>query len=267
MSRKHGTDTPQKAAGTALLILFILGFFLSAALFFGRWQEYARGRDAYNQLAETAAVPDVPPEPKQEPEPVRKSVPVQVDFDALKAVNEDVIGWLYCEGTEINYPVLQGEDDNEYLRTLYNGEHNVAGSLFLDQRCRRDFSDPHPIIYGHRMKDGKMFGALHHYVEPDFCEAHPLFYLLTPEQNYKIHVFSGYVTPADGPAYQVEFSNREDWESYLEMIQKESQVETDLAPQPDQQVITFSTCNYEFKDARFVLHGIVEPMQRDILDS
>lgn len=252
MSKRSGSTTAHSAASTALLILFVMGFFLSAAVFAGRWREYAQGREAYDDLAQTAAVP--------KPESEVETIPIQVDFDALKAVNEDVIGWLYCEGTKINYPVLQGEDDSEYLRKLYNGQQNIAGSLFLDQRCSRDFSDRHPIIYGHRLKNGKMFGALHHYLQPGFYEEHPLFYLLTPEQTYKIHVFSGYTTPADGPAYQVEFSDEEDWTAYLENIQTESQVETGLKPRADQRVITFSTCNYDFKDARFVLHGIMEPM-------
>lgn len=258
MGNKPGRTTVRRAAGTALLALFVLGFLLSAALFFGRWREYAQGRDAYKELAQTTSMPE--PETRREVETEVETIPVRVDLDALKAVNEDVIGWLYCEGTEINYPVLQGEDDNEYLRKLYDGRRNIAGSLFLDQRCSRELRDPHFIIYGHRLKDGKMFGGLHYYAEPGFYEEHPLFYFLTPEQNYKIHVFSGYVTRADGPAYQVEFADEADWERYLAEIQADSRFQSGLTPRPDQQIVTFSTCNYDFEDARFVLHGIVEPI-------
>lgn len=253
MRNKKNGSSVYKMGSTVLLVLFSLGFLLSVAVFFGRWREYAQGREAYDALAQTATVPDLEPEPE--------ALPIQVDFDALRAVNEDVIGWLYCEGTKINYPVLQGEDDNEYLRTLYDGRYNIAGSLFLDQQCSRDLRDPHPIIYGHRLENGKMFGGLHYYAQPGFYEEHPLFYYLTPEQNYKIHVFSGYTTPADGPAYQVSFSDEEDWKDYLAEIQAESQFRSEVVPEPDQQVMTFSTCNYDFEDARYVLHGVMEPLE------
>lgn len=93
------------------------------------------------------------------PMPVETS-PISVDFDTLKEANEDVIGWLYCEDTPINYPVLQSDDNSYYLRRLVNGEWNVAGSLFMDYRNNLSNNDWNTVIYGHNMKNDSMFGTL-----------------------------------------------------------------------------------------------------------
>ena len=78
--------------------------------------------------------------------------PISVDFEALQGENPDIIGWLYCEGTPINYPIVQSEDNSYYLRRLTDGSYNANGTLFLDYRCARDFTDFNCVVYGHRMK-------------------------------------------------------------------------------------------------------------------
>ncbi|MBQ2317445.1 MAG: class B sortase, partial [Lachnospiraceae bacterium] len=76
-----------------------------------------------------------------------------VDFAGLKQTNSDVIGWLYLDGSDvISYPILQGEDDNEYLHKDLLGQELKAGSIFLESGNASDFSDYHTIIYGHNMR-------------------------------------------------------------------------------------------------------------------
>ena len=93
-------------------------------------------------------------------------------FQELKAMNPDVCGWLTLDHTKIDYPVVQGTDNFEYLEKDVLGNPSVAGSIFLDYRNERDFSDSKNIIYGHNMKDGSMFHVLRNYQDIDFFQEH-----------------------------------------------------------------------------------------------
>ena len=85
--------------------------------------------------------------------PVSETAPITVDFERLQEENKDIIAWLYCPDTEINYPVVQSKDNEYYLRRLLDGTWNIAGTLFMDYRNAADCSDLHTIIYGHNMKN------------------------------------------------------------------------------------------------------------------
>ena len=113
--------------------------------------------------AETAP-PELPTEP-----PVLYPA---VDFDGLHQTNADVIGWIYIEDTNINYPIVQGTDNKYYVDHMVDGTKNGAGSIFMDYRNALDFSDPNTVIYGHNMKNKTMFAHITEYKDPEFFEAH-----------------------------------------------------------------------------------------------
>ena len=123
--------------------------------------------------------------------------PIRVDFDALREKNDDVVAWIYCPDTPINYPVVQAADNEAYLHRLLDGSKNSAGTLFMDFRNSSDFSDWNSVIYGHNMKNGSMFGTLMDYKTQSYFDAHPKVFLLTPEQDYVVKIVAGFVTPAD----------------------------------------------------------------------
>ena len=195
----------------------------------------------------------VPEESEEQPEPVLP----QVDFDALRAINPDVVGWIIIDGTNINYPVAQGRDNRYYLRHLFTGEYNASGCIFLDSRDARDFSDQHSILYGHHMGNGTMFNGLMDYKEQAFYNAHPTALLLTLAENYEIKFFSGYVANVRADAWQVEFQADEDFSGWLYAVKAKSLFHSDVESGPLDRILTLSTCSYEFENARFVLHGIL----------
>ena len=84
---------------------------------------------------------------------VQETAPIIVDFEVLQTENKDIIAWLHCPDTKINYPVAQSEDNSYYLRRLLDGSWNTAGTIFMDYRNSADFSDRHTVIYGHNMKN------------------------------------------------------------------------------------------------------------------
>lgn len=103
-------------------------------------------------------------------------------FDELRAVNEDVAAWLTVNDTNIDYPVLHGENNLTYMNKDVYGEFSLAGSIFLDSRNKPDFSDSYSIIYGHNMEQHLMFGDLALFKEKDFFKEHTEATILLPNE-------------------------------------------------------------------------------------
>ena len=184
--------------------------------------------------------------------------PILVDFNLLCNQNQDIVAWLYCPDTPINYPIVQAADNDFYLRRLLDGSYNTAGTLFMDFRNSEDFSDWNSIIYGHNMKNDSMFGTLPDYKAQSYFEEHSVMYLLTPEQNYKINLLAGFVTPASSKLYSV-FNPDEDEKTLLiDSWVAASNFDSGINPASENHFITLSTCSYEYSNARYVLIGILE---------
>ena len=184
--------------------------------------------------------------------------PIQVDFNLLCNQNQDVIAWLYCPDTPINYPVVQAADNDFYLRRLLDGSYNTAGTLFMDFRNSDDFSDWNSIIYGHNMKNDSMFGTLSDYKAQSYFEEHPVMYLLTPEQNYKINLLAGFVTPANSELYSAFNPSVEERESLVKEWMNASDFDSASILASEYNLITLSTCSYEYSNARYVIVCILE---------
>ncbi len=189
-------------------------------------------------------------------------VPVEVDFDELLEANPDVVGWIYCEDTIINYPVLQGEDNSYYLHHTLDGTYVRTGSIFADGNNRRDFQDANTIIYGHHTKDVFMFATLDYWAEQKYYEEHPVIWLLTPTQDYKIVLFSGYHTSAYSDTYQIFSEPGEAFAEYLAACREQSDFQADVELDENAKYVLLSTCAYVFTDARYVLHGMLVPVEK-----
>ena len=179
-----------------------------------------------------------------------KQIPLLVDFDALKQQNGDIIGWIYCPATPINYPVVQGGDNSKYLRADLNGKYSSSGTIFSDYRNKNIGVEANYIIYGHNMKNSTMFGTLNKYKEQSYYDSHPIIYFLTPEENYIIEIFAGAVVKRDSEIYQTSPK-----EAIISDIIAKSTFNSTVTIKGDENIITLSTCSYEFNNARYVLLG------------
>ena len=185
----------------------------------------------------------------------KESLVTEIDFASLIEINEDVVGWLYLPDTVINYPVVQGEDNSYYLKRLVDGSYNANGSLFIDYQNQMDFSDDNTLIYGHHMDSGKMFATLVKYKNQEFYDEHPIIYFLTEEQNYKVEIFAGYVTTPDSDSYLLTAGSRAQTIEWMKEMFHNSDFYADVTIRPEDHIMTFSTCDYDFHDARYVIHG------------
>ena len=182
--------------------------------------------------------------------------PIDVDFDALLDENSDVVGWLYCEDTVINYPIVQGPDNNYYLDKLLNKTFNICGTLFIDYRNNRDFSHYQNILYGHKMKNGSMFGSIPGYKKQEYYEEHPVMYLMTPEQDYKVVLIAGYVVPSNASAYMIA-ENEEERDMLIEKARAKSTFQADVEILETDRLLTMSTCVTDYQSARYMLLGVM----------
>ncbi len=188
-----------------------------------------------------------------------KTAPVEVDFEVLLETNEDVVGWIYCEDTPINLPIVQAEDNDYYLRRLIDGTWNSSGTLFADYRNAADFSDSNTIIYGHNMKNKGMFGTLSNYKEQSYYDEHPIMWLLTPDGNYKVELIAGYVTSSTSEIYSIGNTEEEMFALAEQSIEK-STFASDFQVSQGDRFVTLSTCSYEYDNARYVLIGRLIPL-------
>ena len=242
-----------------LALLAVLGYCLWQIV--GITDEYQAGEQVYEELEQYIVMPEtVPVETIVQDETIEaETAPVQiqwpeVDFNALAQVNGDIVGWLYIPGTVINYPVVQGEDNEYYLKHLFNGKTNSSGCIYLDCGAEGDFASMNSVLHGHHMKNGSMFAGICKYKDQSYFDEHPTAMLLTPDGNYQVEFFSGYVCEVTADAWDYDFD-----EAWLDKRIRSSYFDAEVMPTMDDRILTLSTCCYDFKDARFVLHGILVP--------
>lgn len=232
--------------GALLVIIGVAAWQIAAIL-----GEYREGRQTYALLAEATECAPRPSSPQAD-----ASLETVRDFAALWELAPDAVGWLSIPGTMMEYPVVQGTDNEYYLTHLATGENNPSGAIFLDYRSAADFSDPCSIVYGHNMLDGSMFSDLMKYEAQPFFDAHPEGVLETPEGSRTVRFFAGFVADGDSEVWQRDRA-AEDLPAWASRLAEQSCFASGLLPSRGDRVIVLATCNAD-GSARFVLIGVLE---------
>ena len=260
METKHAKPKKKKNIVLIILIIICIGVMLFAGYqIFGIMNEYSIGDKEYDSLSQLAGI-DKQTISKIEESPEQAKM-INMDFDELSKVNDEIVGWILSPGTVINYPIVQGENNSKYLNTTFDGTYNKNGCIFLNYNNAPDFTDRNSVIYGHRMNSGKMFASLLEYKNQEYYEAHREMYLYTPDQIYKLEVFSAYVDNVEGNYYQMSFEDEEDYLSFLNERVKKSLIKTEVELTKDDRIITMQTCTKGSQDERFIVHAKLTPME------
>jgi len=245
----------KKSGGILWWLIFLIAvgvFAFSAYQLFTIWMEYKTGVDEYNDLRQYANV-----DPTGDQDAISGEDPgPDIDFDALKAINKDIIGWLYVEAIEdINYPIVQGKDNDYYLHRTFEDTYNFAGSIFLDHENKSDFSDCNSIVYGHNMKNGSMFGKLKRFRQEETYGKSMFFWICTPQRNYKYEIISAHEVGNGGEAYTLFNQADQDFISYMEKMKSQSEIPIpDMTFTKEDKIVTLSTCTGN-ESTRFILQG------------
>ena len=192
-------------------------------------------------------------ETPEQTEPI-EAAPITVDFASLLEQNNDIVGWIYCSDTPINYPVVQAEDNDRYLRRDLNRKYLVSGTVFVDYRNGAIGEDANYIVYGHNMKDGSMFSSLAKYKEQSYYNEHLILYYLTPSGDYKIELYAGIVVKRDASIY-VPNPDEAEFADFLRNAKDKSTFKSDVDITENDMLITLSTCSYEYDNARYIVIG------------
>ncbi|MDL5120591.1 class B sortase [Clostridioides difficile] len=173
----------------------------------------------------------------------------------LSNINKDYRGWITIKNTNIDYPIVQSENNSYYLNKDINKNYLPSGSIFLDFRNQM-FNDKNTVIYGHYMKDKTMFGQLKNYKNEDFFNKNKIISISTPKgNNLKYEIFSVYVTDSKDEYIKTSFENDFEYEYFLNNITNKSIFKPNINITAKDKILTLSTCSYEFKNARMVVHA------------
>ncbi len=236
------------------LKIFLLLILLSSLIYcvFEIYQIYKEEKNTADIKEELIELIDIP-------ENIEEESPFSVNFSELQKINPDIVGWILIDGTQINYPIVQGKDNSYYLNHSYDKKWSGFGSIFMDYSSSKNFSDYNTFIYGHHTKNGSMFGELYKYLVESFYKEHPFFNLYTPDNNYKVEIFSSYVDKSDSDSYRDQFSSKEDYQDYLKYIIGKSKYNTNVKVDfIKDKIITLYSCSREgnwAKNDRYFIHG------------
>ncbi len=238
-----------------LIILLILVMAVSGTMTVRQWLQDKKVQEQYESLAEEVQDTTQAPAETQETEPEEEPYVSPIDFDKLKEENPDTIGWIRVPGTNIDYPIVQGEDNDFYLNHDFNGNESVAGSIYLDFESQGDFIGRNNVLYGHNMKNGSMFKDVVRYKDEEYFKEHQYFSIYTPDREIRLKAVSCYYGPAEPIVRKTKFVSQESFDSFVqEMISPCSYAET--VSTPAKSLYTLVTCSYEINDARTFLFAV-----------
>ena len=235
-------------AGDALLNLIIFFLILLLLLYAGYSIWYSRSLISGSFLPEELAM--------------YKPTGTEPTLEDLMEINPDVRAWLTIDGTNIDYPVVQGKSDFEYLNKDVLGEFSLAGAIFLSGDNRPDFSDPYNIVYGHHVEGGAMFSDVLQFREESFFREHPTGTLWLPDRAFRIEVFACMEADAyDSQVYQPPGSVMpEGLPTLCQYIRERSVQKRDVTIQTGDSILGMSTCEDAMTYDRVVLFGKLIPL-------
>ncbi len=221
-----------------LTLIFIVVIFISGYKIYDTLRYYKKADNVYSQLRDK----------KEDSESMNDAT------KNLSSINPDYKFWINVEGTNIDYPVVQGNDNDFYLNHDFNKDYLPAGSIFLDYRnnFQTDFNS---VIYGHHMKNSTMFGQMEKFKDREFFEKNKTITLKTDNSTYEYEIFAIGVYDADFGYNNVNFSDEEDFNNFLNKILSKSIYKRDIVTSKDQ-IITLSTCSYEYENARIAIFAV-----------
>lgn len=191
------------------------------------------------------------------PEDLLSKYMIRPQFEDLQAVNEHIVGWVSVDGTKLNNPILQTDNNDFYLDHNFKDNYSRAGSVFMDYRNDVTDMSRNTILYGHAMKNGTMFGSLDSYLQQDYANAHSKIYMDTLYEGYDVEVFAAYETTIDFYYIETEFTTDDAFLKFIEEVKDRSVIQMDVEIGAADKIITLSTCKDSVMsdDHRFVVQG------------
>ena len=241
-------------AGNQILNIIVMGIILFLFLYGGYslWDTYMSAKSAF--LSDDLL--------SYKPQPGEGENP---SLEDLMAINKDVAGWITIDDTHIDYPVVQGKDDMEYINKDVYGEFSLSGSIFLSCMNKKDFSDNYNLVYGHHMANGGMFGDVVSFTEKSYFDKHKTGELYLPDKTMHIDLFACMKTSAsDSKVYNPQNISKtsESFKSFLDYVREAAICYRDSGRQDTGQIIGLSTCSEAVTNGRVILFGRLSEIRK-----
>lgn len=277
-----GRENGKKKFWLVLFILFAVIAVTGASILFEQHKNQKNAQDALNQMSESVNVSKdteaLENDNTEETEDVLAVSGIEIpkknlDWDELQQQNKDIYAWIYVPGTEVDYPVLQHESDNEYyLNHNLDGSEGYPGCIYTEDYNSKDFTDIHTVMNGHNISIGEnkgtMFSSLHNFEDDSFFAEDHYIFIYTKEQVLVYHIFAAYEYKAIHLLDNFDYTNEYVYEDYLQHIYKTNDrvanVRQDIRVTTEDRILTLSTCTSDHNaDLRFLVTGVL--MNPDIM--
>lgn len=253
-----------------LLVLMIIAGITAISL---KTMDYRKGEQSYAQAVKEAGlsrwseVSDKTPgempgqadvrEPEEEIETDLYALALsEMDLEALRQTNPDVVGWIAIPETDIFYPIVQTGDNTYYLNHTWQKTRSSVGAIFLEQYSSPELNDFNTLIYGHKMRDGSMFGVLSSYQNMDYWKEHPSVYLVDDKEVYRYDIFAAYEVGVREIIYRLDLEERELQQEFIRFSLEHSNIDTGIVPEVSEKIVTLSTCTGRGHATRFVVQAV-----------
>ncbi len=220
-----------KAIDTCLLILFTLVFLVGVYFCYDLWYVFGHARDAS----------------------ILAYKPTHTDTRSYQALSDGAIGWITIDDTNIDYPLMQGADNMTYLNTDPYGKFSLSGSIFLDYRNRKEFTDSYSLIYGHHMEYGVMFGALDDFLQSQYFDEHRTGTITVGDQTYELEIFA--VVETDDSVKLIFEPTESDPQELLQYLRDNAKYYSEPV---GRKIVGLSTCTSTYGSARLAIFASIK---------
>lgn len=242
-----------------LTISLVLVFVISITVIGIKRLDYHNGAEDYFNAQLVAGLSTMPRELPEEAEETDfwAEALAGTDLVSLRAVNPEVIGWIAIPETELSYPVLQAEDNKYYLNHTWNNDQSSVGSIFMECQISPNMRSFNTIIYGHKMRNGSMFGNLLNYDDIEYWREHPSIYVVTDEGVCRYDIFAAYEVGVREIVYRININSEKRRSDFIQFCLENSAIDTGIVPTVQDKVLTLSTCTGRGHSTRFVVQGVL----------
>lgn len=215
---------------------------------------------ASEEPPETPAPTEEEPGETADPLPPEASNLAGIDLEALRAYNEDIVGWITIPGTVVSYPLVRGTDNDYYLTHNWKRESSSSGSVFMSHDAGRDLTDFQTLVYGHHMQNETMFGTLKYYLkDPSYWQLHPSIYIVLDDVIYRYDIYAILDTNIYDFTYRLDIVENHLEEEFFQSSKAASLFDTGVTPKAGDRVLSLSTCTTSNlrQKSRWVIQGVL----------
>lgn len=261
----------------------ISGMIITEATTFPTTDKNSQGKKPQGEIPTTLPLQERPLSVEEQWEALRQENPdivfpegLQLKYAKLYAQNTDFVGYLTAEGSDLDSPIVQGETDEEYVEKNFNGEYTKYACPFVTSSNKISELDGNTVIYGHRMRDGSIFGTLDQFRTLEGYKKAPVITFNTLYRDYSFKIIGAMITnidPKDDNGYVFTYywtnlNNELNQTAYLNQLSQRSLYDTGVDVLPSDKLLTLSTCCKDFENGRFVIVArLVRPGESTEVDT